>query len=69
MTEVKYTMNLSPEVHRQMKITAIERGLSLKDYLLDLFYRDRERREEKVGESYDKMSKKYSKTLRSLSRR
>jgi hypothetical protein len=68
MTEVKYTMNLDSDVHKQLKIAAIQRGLNVKDYLLGLFFKDIQHAGN-VGNSFDKASKKYDETLKNLSKR
>jgi hypothetical protein len=68
MTEIKYTMNLDPEIHKQLKIVAIQRGLNVKDYLLSLFFRDIQHTKD-VDNSFDKISNKYDKTLKNLNKR
>jgi hypothetical protein len=68
MAEVKYTMNLDSNIHRQLKIVAIQKGLNVKDYLLSLFFKDIQHSKE-VDDSFVKISNKYSKALKNLSKR
>jgi hypothetical protein len=68
MAEIKYTMNLDQETHRQLKIVAIQKGLNVKEYLLGLFYKDIQNTKV-LDESFNKMSKKYDKMLKNLTER